>query len=657
MTKVTLTSILSGLYSRASLQSNFDKIQSQFNDKVLYRDNPTGEPNSMSNELDMDENKIVNLGTPTANFDAATKKYVDDVATGAQVLTPNGTFSSITVDTVTETTTDNGVVIEGSTLKDNDITTTDITAANVTTTTAVITDTISERSTGSGVTIDGVLLKDSAFTADSISVDTVAEKTLNNGVDIDGVLMKDDTVRIGDGGHEASDDLSISTESTARIGMLRVSEDANDPDIQLRKSRGTTGAKTVVQANDKVGTINFQGFDATNFHNYGYITTEVVNATLGNESGRMYLGVSRAGSLTALVSLAGGGTTPALRPVTGQTVNLGDGTSSWNDIQSATISMADGSAATPSYTFADDTSKDTGFYRVAENTIGFSTSGVLSGTINGSQRMLWGADNEDLTTGNSLNAAVQVTGTTGSKAALGINKFASDATPPNLLFMKSRAGTVGSLSACNVGDQIGKIIFSFDDGTNYERYGAALKSEVAGGGLVSNIIVESGGNVERFEFDENGNLLPIQASNTQDLGANLAANAWENIYSQNTLTVVSDTSYKAEQTDLDLAERRAFLECAQNVKKYKRIKPATVREEMDDNGRPSYVDMTLEERTESEWSVGVIAQEVVSIFQKHGLNAFEYRVVREMQDGKLMVAYDHLQCGALNAIAHGTTLV
>ena len=55
------------------LQSNYT-VQ-EIKDRFLDRTGGT-----MSGELDMGTNKIVNLGTPTANADAATKAYVDGVA-------------------------------------------------------------------------------------------------------------------------------------------------------------------------------------------------------------------------------------------------------------------------------------------------------------------------------------------------------------------------------------------------------------------------------------------------------------------------------------------------------------------------------------------------------------------------------------------------
>ncbi len=67
MAKVTLSSILAGFASITKLNSNFQAIQAEFNDKVLYRDNPDGEDNQMENTLDMNSNQIINI--PDATLD------------------------------------------------------------------------------------------------------------------------------------------------------------------------------------------------------------------------------------------------------------------------------------------------------------------------------------------------------------------------------------------------------------------------------------------------------------------------------------------------------------------------------------------------------------------------------------------------------------
>ena len=62
MAKVTLSDITAGYASATALNASFNAIEDEFNNKVLYRDNPTGEPNQMQNDLDMNNNDILNAG-------------------------------------------------------------------------------------------------------------------------------------------------------------------------------------------------------------------------------------------------------------------------------------------------------------------------------------------------------------------------------------------------------------------------------------------------------------------------------------------------------------------------------------------------------------------------------------------------------------------
>jgi len=77
---------------------------------------------------------------------------------------------SIAVDTISEYTLNNGVVIDDVAILNN----------------TIAVDTINERVATSGVTVDGVLLKDS-----QVSTDTINELSAGVGVTVDGVLLKD----------------------------------------------------------------------------------------------------------------------------------------------------------------------------------------------------------------------------------------------------------------------------------------------------------------------------------------------------------------------------------------------------------------------------------------------------------------------------------
>lgn len=62
MAKITLPTISSGYATTTQLNNAFTALEAELQDKVLYRDNPVGEPNVMEQDLDMNGNSIINVG-------------------------------------------------------------------------------------------------------------------------------------------------------------------------------------------------------------------------------------------------------------------------------------------------------------------------------------------------------------------------------------------------------------------------------------------------------------------------------------------------------------------------------------------------------------------------------------------------------------------
>lgn len=65
MSKVTIDAITSG-YNLSKINANFVLLQDELNNNVLYRTNPMGEPNSMSNDIDMNSKDILNTNVVAA---------------------------------------------------------------------------------------------------------------------------------------------------------------------------------------------------------------------------------------------------------------------------------------------------------------------------------------------------------------------------------------------------------------------------------------------------------------------------------------------------------------------------------------------------------------------------------------------------------------
>jgi len=58
--KIVLSKPTSG-YNLAAINDNFAKIEQEFQNKVLYRDNPVGEPNTLQTDIDGNSRDIYNV--------------------------------------------------------------------------------------------------------------------------------------------------------------------------------------------------------------------------------------------------------------------------------------------------------------------------------------------------------------------------------------------------------------------------------------------------------------------------------------------------------------------------------------------------------------------------------------------------------------------
>jgi len=81
--KIDLPTISSGYASNTTFNTTFTTIENEFQQKVLYRDNPSGEPNSMQNDLDLNSNDINNVKdiTMTGDFTVDGVDYLTSMQT------------------------------------------------------------------------------------------------------------------------------------------------------------------------------------------------------------------------------------------------------------------------------------------------------------------------------------------------------------------------------------------------------------------------------------------------------------------------------------------------------------------------------------------------------------------------------------------------
>ena len=103
MAKVTLSDITAGYASAAALNASFNAIEDEFNNNVLYRNNPSGEPNQMENDLDLNGNDILNAGDiDVTNFTVNGVDYI------AQMNTIYNNYTSITQSVTVSTASPSG---------------------------------------------------------------------------------------------------------------------------------------------------------------------------------------------------------------------------------------------------------------------------------------------------------------------------------------------------------------------------------------------------------------------------------------------------------------------------------------------------------------------------------------------------------------------
>ena len=95
--KITLNNIVA-VANTSLINDNFTSIAAALNSEVLYRDNPVGTTNTMQDSLDMNSNQVINLTDPTTAQGAATKAYVDGLASFANAATLQAAVASTAAD-------------------------------------------------------------------------------------------------------------------------------------------------------------------------------------------------------------------------------------------------------------------------------------------------------------------------------------------------------------------------------------------------------------------------------------------------------------------------------------------------------------------------------------------------------------------------------
>ena len=89
MSKITLSTLNSGFNVQA-VNSNFEKLEDFLNEKVLLRDGVSGEDNSIKTNIDVNEQRLYNVGDAVDDGDAVNKRQAIEIAESFAIPGPTG---------------------------------------------------------------------------------------------------------------------------------------------------------------------------------------------------------------------------------------------------------------------------------------------------------------------------------------------------------------------------------------------------------------------------------------------------------------------------------------------------------------------------------------------------------------------------------------
>jgi hypothetical protein len=391
----------------------------------------TGHVN-INDELDVNNNKIVNLAAPTANSDAATKLYVDSQVSVADKIEEGDSKVEVT------DTGSNGTITF----------TTDAASRMTINNSGKVT--INADSEISGLTIGKGNNSHSSNTAIGLGVLAVATGNARNNVGVGLSALAD--VTDGDGnvavGKEAAKDITTGIDNVA-IGLhsLHVGTTAG--------SNVGIGAYSLLSTTD--GTEN---------------VALGLRSLQGNTSGQRNIGIGGYG-------LAG---------VTDGDNNIGIGRDAGNSITTGNDNIAIGKSVGRGITTGSNnliiggSTSSTAYATNLANTVVIGPVGTERMRINSDGRLLYGTTSTRAVGTFGAGQAIHIESPDGGNwpgANITWNR-SNDAFGPRINFGRSRGSALGSSTVVQNNDELGGIYFYGADGTDLETGGASIKAEVDG---------------------------------------------------------------------------------------------------------------------------------------------------------------------------------
>ena len=217
------------------------------------------------------------------------------------------------------------------------------------------------------------------------------------------------------------------------------------------------------------------------------------------------------------------------------------------------VTIASGSAASPSLTFTGDL--NTGLYSPGADQVAVATNGAQRITVDASGRLLVGTSSARTVDG--FAAAIQVEGASAATGAIGAYRTSNDQYGAYLTFGKSRSTFLGGSAVLSNGDEIGVLTFCGADGTDTNSIAARIGAYVEGtpgtndmpGRLTFSTTSDGAGSpTERMRITADGTLLTFGVANGivsgHSAAAGTSAQLFLGIHSRTSTTVGGTTSFQ-----------------------------------------------------------------------------------------------------------------